>query len=107
ESALDVWAVYFLSAYGLGALAAWAPLHNRARLCWWLVVALLALDWALDPRPRPLLSLATAMALWAWARGPGWPSMAAPWQGAVRWLSDQSYSVFVCHFAVIIVASGL
>lgn len=104
--ALDVWAIYFLSAYGLGALAAWSRGSARAALCWWLTAALLALDWLQDPRARPILALATALALYAGSHLT-WRSVLSPLRRAVEQLSDVSYSVFVCHFAVIIVASGL
>ncbi|RFP79619.1 acyltransferase [Hydrogenophaga borbori] len=103
---LDVWAIYFLSAYGLGALAAWARGGARAALCWWLVAALLALDWLQDPRARPILALATALALYAGSHL-SWRAVLGPVRRAVEHLSDVSYSVFVCHFAVIIVVSGL
>lgn len=103
---LDVWAIYFLSAYGLGALAAWARGGARAALCWWLVAALLALDWLQDPRARPILALATALALYAGSHLT-WRAILSPVRRAVEHLSDVSYSVFVCHFAVIIVVSGL
>lgn len=104
--ALDIWALYFLSAYGLGALAAWARGSARAALCWWLVAALLALDWLQDPRARPILALATALALYAGSHLT-WRAVLGPVRRWVEHLSDVSYSVFVCHFAVIIVASGL
>lgn len=110
DPGLDEWAVYFFLSYGLGALAAWAPQHARARACWWLLVALVLVDAALNPRVRPLLSLATALSLWAFAPW-RWPGAAGPVRSWLRslvcWLSDKSYGVFVSHFAVIIVASGL
>lgn len=106
QPALDVWAIYFLAAYGLGALAAWARGSARAGLCWWLVAALLALDWLQDPRARPILALATALALYAGSQLT-WRSILNPLRRGVEYLSDVSYSVFVCHFAVIIVVSGL
>ncbi|MBL0917365.1 MAG: acyltransferase [Hydrogenophaga sp.] len=106
QPGLDVWAIYFLSAYGLGALAAWSKAGARARWCWWLTVAVLVIDAGLDPRPRPVLALVTALALCAGSH--------VTWRGARhlgrRWvehLSDVSYSVFVCHFAVIVMVSGL
>ncbi len=106
QPALDVWALYFLSAYGLGALAAWSRGGTRAALCWWLTAALLALDWLQDPRTRPILALATALALYAGSHIT-WRAVLSPVRRAVEHLSDVSYSVFVCHFAVIIVVSGL
>ena len=106
QAALDIWALYFLSAYGVGALAGWSRGGGRAALCWWFVAAWLALDWLQDPRVRPVLALATALALYAGSHI-RWRSALGPVRRAVEHLSDVSYSVFVCHFAVIIVASGL
>ncbi len=106
QPAFDVWALYFLSAYGLGALAAWSRGSARAAVCWWLTAALLVADWWQDPRARPILALATALALYAGSQV-GWRSVLDPARRWVEHLSDVSYSVFVCHFAVIVVASGL
>jgi peptidoglycan/LPS O-acetylase OafA/YrhL len=110
QPGLDEWAIYFLSAYGLGALAAWAGAGARSRWCWWLTVALLVIDIALDPRPRPALALLTALALHTLAHRTWRGVWHGTWQAArraVAFLSDVSYSVFVCHFAVIVLVSGL
>lgn len=103
---LEVWAPYFLSAYGLGVLVAWSKASERARSCLGLVVLLVLLDWALDPRAKPLVALGTAMALQRLS-GLRWGMAQQVLGRAVRWLSDLSYSVFVCHFAVIILVSGV
>lgn len=107
--ALDVWAIYFLSAYGLGALAAWAVGQPRARVCFVLTAAVLLADWLFAPRARPMLALATALALYG-AAHLRWPASAglARWaQRVMHFLADVSYGVFVGHFAVIILLSGL
>jgi len=107
--ALDVWAIYFLSAYGLGALAAWAAGQPRARVCFMLTAAVLLADWLIAPRARPLLALATALALYG-AAHLRWPATAGVARGAqrvVHFLAEASYGVFVGHFAVIILVSGL
>lgn len=106
EPGLDVWALYFFSAYGLGALAAWSAHSAPARRWWWIAVALLVVDALVEPRERPLWALATALALHAgghaaWAVRVGWLGR------AVRRLSAWSYGVFICHFAVIVLVSGL
>ena len=110
EPRLDMWAIYFLSAYGLGALAAWAAYSPSARYLWWATVALVLVDCWLEPRGRPLWALATALALYA-GRGWFWGSRgASPGQAVqtfVRSLSAWSYGVFVGHFAVIMLFSGL
>lgn len=104
--ALDVWAIYYLSAYGLGALVVWAREHSRARMCWWITVALLLIDWVADPRPRPLLALVTALVLYGFSHI-RWPSALPALRKSIQYLGDMSYSLFVSHFAVIIVVSGL
>lgn len=104
DDALDAWAPYFFSAYGVGALAAWA---GRSRAMAWLfgVVCLLqfAAGWAED-RPRVALAALTALAL---------ATLASRWQArgrAGRWLaywSDASYGVFLIHYAVIVAITAL
>ena len=103
DAALDVWAIYFLSAYGLGVLAAWS-LGNRAAR-WWMActVLVLGLDLLLEPRPRPLLALGTALALLAISK----PTRSCSSTGSKGFLGRISYGVFVGHFTVIIVVSAL
>lgn len=106
EAALDVWAIYYLSAYGLGALVAWARDCSRARVWLWITVSLLLLDWISDPRTRPVLALTIAMGLYGYSHL-RWHCVMHPLRKGIQYLSDVSYSVFVSHFAVIIVASGI
>jgi peptidoglycan/LPS O-acetylase OafA/YrhL len=106
EAALDVWAIYYLSAYGLGALVAWARDSERARIWFWITVALLLLDWLSDPRTRPVLALLTALCLYGFAHIQ-WQNALSPLSKSIQYLSDVSYSMFVSHFAVIIVVSGI
>lgn len=99
QPALEAWAPYFLSSYGLGVLAAWAGYSARCQGLFLLVFSLHLADGLLDPRPRLFLALATALALWLAAglgRRPGHQR---------RWLafwSDAAYAVFVSHYAVIV-----
>ena len=105
EPKLDVWAIYFLGAYGLGMLAGLAQRHPAARPWLAALLGLVVLDLVWEPRLRPLLAGAMALALLLYAARPRpqrWPRLAGP----LRYLSDISYSVFVCHFAVIILFSG-
>lgn len=106
EPALDVWAIYYLSAYGLGALVAWARDSARARAWLAVTVALLVIDWYSDPRARPVLALATAFLLYGFSQVK-WSNSISIVRKGVQYLSDVSYSMFVTHFAVIIIASGL
>ena len=105
QPGLDAWAIYFVGAYGLGMLAGLAQQQRTARL-WLLVLLGLVLLQALwEPRLRPLLAGLMALALLALAARP-WPQRWPRLASALRYLSDISYSVFVCHFAVIILFSG-
>ncbi len=106
ETALDAWAIYYLSAYGLGALVTWARENARARLWLSMTVALLLLDWSFDPRTRPVLALLTALGLYGFSHIK-WHSAKSYLRKSIQFLSDISYSMFVSHFAVIIVVSGI
>jgi peptidoglycan/LPS O-acetylase OafA/YrhL len=104
DAALDVWAPYFFTAYGLGALAAWAG-RSRAMtglfsLVW---VMHLAVAW-FDGRPRVALAALTALALALLASRPPGPSRSPRWLAA--W-SDASYGIFLIHYAVIVAATAL
>lgn len=103
---LDVWAVYFMSAYGLGALAAWARQSTRVRWLFGLTVLVLLIDWWFDPRVRLLLVLVTAVILLSGSHIQ-WSRATQTLRNVFEYLSDVSYGLFVSHFAVIIVASGL
>jgi len=105
--ALDVWAIYFFAAYGLGVLTAWARVSRRcAGLA--AVLGLLMLAAAVfDDRPRLALTALTAAGLW-WAARPA-PAAASP-AGPSAWLaraSDASYALFLIHYAVIVAATAL
>jgi peptidoglycan/LPS O-acetylase OafA/YrhL len=106
EAALDAWAIYYLSAYGLGALVAWARDSARSRMWLLITVALLLMDWLSDPRARPVLALLTAFCLYGFSHI-RWKNAMNPLLRSIQYLSDVSYSIFVSHFAVIIVISGI
>ena len=99
QPALDAWAPYFLSSYGLGVLAAWAGASRRCRTLFLLVLTLHLADGLLDPRPRLFVAVATAAALW-WAadldRGHGLGRRLLAFWG------DAAYAIFVSHYAVIV-----
>lgn len=65
HSGLDMWALYFMGAYGLGVMAFWAVRSSRPAL--WLggMAVLGALALALDFRARILVALVSALGL-AW-----------------------------------------
>lgn len=105
DAAWDNWALYFFGSYGLGAAAWWAG--DRRQLTAWLgviaTVAVAAL--ILDFRLRILLALAVALLL-GFGRRHGflerWPD-ARP----LAFLGQISYSLFLVHFPVLLLANGL
>ena len=105
DAAWDNWALYFFGSYGLGAAAWWAS--DRKQLSAWLgvitTVAIAAL--VLDFRLRIALALAVALAL-GFSRRSGllenWPN-AKP----IAFLGRISYSVFLVHFPIYLVANAL
>lgn len=105
DPALDEWAIYFFGAYGLGMLVGLAQHHPAARPWLAALLGLIVLDAAWDPRVRPLVAGVMALALLKLAARP-WPQRWPRLAGVLRYFSDISYSVFVCHFAVIILFSG-
>lgn len=107
-SGLDMWAPYFMGAYGLGILAFWAvhaPHASQARR--WAVLMLLlgAVALFIDYRSRILVALLTALGL-VWAlRTPA----LRDWQGMrpLVVLGQMSYSVFLVHFAVCLLVNAV
>jgi peptidoglycan/LPS O-acetylase OafA/YrhL len=97
----DVAAPYFVGAYGLGVLAAWAPLDRR-RWAWlalgtvWVGLALVV-EW----RSRIAVAALTAASLMLW------PARAAPWHsGVIAYWSRRSYALFLIHFPVLLLANA-
>ena len=103
EPGLDVWAVYFFGAYGLGIMAHGISIQPRKHL--WIaalalvVCAALFVEW----RSRILLAGLTAITLacstqystqWATPR-------------LVTWLSHISYSVFLIHYPVCLLVGAI
>lgn len=103
---LDIWGIYYLSGYGLGALVSWARESSGARKWFWITSALLVVDWIADPRARPIFALATALCLYGLSQV-RWSSTKTRMARVIRYCSDISYSTFVSHFAVIVVVSGI
>ena len=95
---LDVWAVYFWGAYGLGMMAFWAAHAPRVRPWLLMMVALGVAALGVEFRPRIAVALAAALALAGAMRTPA----LRRWQGvpALNRIGQMSYSVFLLHFAV-------
>lgn len=109
DATLDMWAVYFFGAYGLGALAWWASQPGRGATAMTAMAALGGIALAVDFRERIALALATALVL-AVARRGGWLET---WPGGavsgrlVAYFGKISYSVFLVHFPICLVVNGL
>ncbi|SEA85598.1 MULTISPECIES: acyltransferase family protein [Acidovorax] len=102
---IDMWALYFLGAYGMGMMAYWAVQAPRAG-GWMAAIAVLgAAALALDFRERIAVALVTALAL-AWAlRSPRWRQW--PGLAPVVRLGQRSYSVFLVHFPVCLLVNAV
>lgn len=105
-AALDVWALYFFGAYGLGALAWWG---TRLTFGAWLLLAIafmtlaaLAVEW----RTRLALAGMTALAL-------AWGSAGVRWHlptglaRIIHALGKTSYAVFLTHYPVCLLFNAL
>ncbi len=101
---MDIWAIYFLAAYGLGVLAAWAKRSAFEAKVFWLT-ALLAIA-ALWVEYRTRLSLALLTAVWLVIK----PKSMVHWtpmKRVVHRLSNSAYVLFLTHFGVIVLFSAM
>jgi peptidoglycan/LPS O-acetylase OafA/YrhL len=101
---LDIWAIYFLAAYGLGVLAAWAKRSAFEAKVFWLT-ALLAVG-ALWLEYRTRLSLALLTAVWLVIKPKGLVHW-TPMKRVVHRLSNSAYVLFLTHFGVIVLFSDM
>ncbi|WP_119966696.1 acyltransferase family protein [Simplicispira lacusdiani] len=106
EPGLDMWAIYFFGAYGLGMMAFWA-VHSERPGPWLAAMASLGgVALALDFRLRILVALVSALGLvWALRRPPGLPGGRGV--AGLQRLGQMSYSVFLVHFPVCLLANAL
>lgn len=105
DASWDNWAIYFFGSYGLGAAAWWAS--DRKQMSAWLGVMLTVAVAALviDFRLRIALALGVALLL-GFGRRSGllaqWPNFRP-----LAFLGKISYSVFLVHFPVLLLANTL
>jgi peptidoglycan/LPS O-acetylase OafA/YrhL len=103
---LDVWAVYFFGAYGLGAITYWARQGGRnIELCQRLLWLAAAIALIVDFRWRLLLALSTALLL-HFANGRLF-LLQARLPVSVKTLGKISYSQFLVHFPLYMLISAL
>ncbi len=109
--ALDVWAIYFFGAYGLG-MATWWAVHSRRPGLWFFGLAVLgAVALVLEFRPRILLALGTSAWL-AFQAVSGLANANTKAQAAclatpLVWVGQRSYSIFLVHFSVCLAVNAV
>ena len=105
DAGWDNWALYFFGSYALGAAAWWAG--DRRRLAVWLSIILTIAVAALtiDFRMRIALALGVALLLGI-CRRTGWLER-FPEIAPLPWLGRISYSVFLIHFPVLLLANAV
>lgn len=105
DTGWDSWAIYFFGSYGLGAAAWWAS-GRKQRLSWLGVIAVVATAaLVIDFRLRILIALSVALCLYIASRT-GWLERFPDWR-PLSWLGQISYSIFLVHFAVLMLANGI
>ncbi|WP_213953882.1 acyltransferase [Variovorax sp. dw_308] len=111
QASLDITAIYFFGAYGLGMLGFWLGRATRG-IAWSSAVALLGtvglVALAVEWRSRIVVALVTALAIVladrrGWLAPKHWPTMAMP----LLRLGRISYSLFLIHFSVILAVNAL
>ncbi len=94
-------APYFFGSYALGMLARWSAEPRLARAALPAIAALGAAALWLHFRMPIAVATAAALPLAVAARA-GWLSSHWPRAGALTWLGERSYSIFLIHYAVVI-----
>lgn len=105
DAGWDNWAIYFFGAYGLGAAAWWAS-ERRLMSAWLGVIATVTIAALIvDFRLRIALALSIALLL-GFARRNEWLDK---WPNVrpLAFLGKISYSLFLVHFPVLLLANGL
>ena len=103
---LDDYAVYFFGAYGLGMLAFWSSQHTQAFKVFVFTVLMAMGSFIYAPRARIAIAIFTALSLYLATRLNPSKSVKSR-ANYLHLLSDSSYALFLNHFAVIIVLSGV
>lgn len=101
---LDIYAIYFFAAYGLGVLAAWAKRSTFDAQVFWITVLFAAGALWMEYRTRLTLALITAV--WLAIKPKGMVHW-TPMKRVVHRLANSAYVLFLTHFGVIVVFSAM
>lgn len=105
QSDWDNWAIYFIGAYGLGALTFWNGRNKNALAGLMILATIAGVALVIDFRSRILIALLTALSLGLAQhlnKLTVWPK-----NTALAWLGQISYSVFLIHFPIILIINGI
>lgn len=102
---LDNWAVYFFGSYGLGMAAYWATEKRQTSHWLGLMAAVTLIASIIEFRLRIEIALVVALLL-GYTQRSNWPER---WLKArpLAFLGRISFSVFLIHFPVLLLANGL
>lgn len=101
----DIWAPYFLGAYGMGVLAAWGSQRGQRAGAAALLTALSLLALLIEWRSRIALAGVTALVLLA---APGSAALARSRVNTLMtWLARISFAVFLLHYPLSLVVNTL
>lgn len=101
----DDWALYFFGAYGLGALAYFASHQEKANAWFWVTVIFGVIALYIDFRSRIMLAVLIALALFLTSYIPS--KLGSVWEKVIHYLGTISYSLFLVHFSVLMIANAL
>lgn len=103
---LDGWAPYFFGAYGMGAAAYWAGQRDpRSKFWLWLIMSLAVVALIIDFRARIAIAAVVALTLFLARDSRRFAQWAA--QPLPHYMSRTSYSLFLVHFPVLLLANAL
>lgn len=106
---MDIEGLYFFGSYGLGMLAYRVRLSRITLKGWGIIFVLGLVALGLEPRLRMALAWVMALLLAAWPQGTAAPAGPAgrAVQAVVAHVAQQSYSIFLAHFAISLLVSAL
>ena len=106
DDVYDVWFIFFFATYGLGFLAAHlAKSHSHQFLILSVVAITIFSLYYQDFRERLLIALLMAFLLFSSYQS-SW-SQSRFWNNPLRKIGEMSYSIFLVHFPVSLVISGI